>query len=170
MKLTPLDIRKQEFTKSLRGYNIEEVRAFLETVADQFDLVQKRATDFSEKVVQLETRLSDFQMIEKSLQETLLKAEENSRRSKDDSLREADITMREAELKAQQLIMDAHGELERLKSEILLIRSRRDAFVKNLKYLIQNQIELIEIIEANDFSPDVAINRERHDDDPRTVS
>ena len=72
MKLTPLEIRKQEFAKAFRGYNIEEVRAFLETLADQVDALQKETNEFSEKIVSLETRLSDFQMMEKTLKEKFL--------------------------------------------------------------------------------------------------
>ena len=37
MKLTPLEIRKMDFAKSLRGYNTDEVRAFLEIVAEQVE-------------------------------------------------------------------------------------------------------------------------------------
>ncbi len=170
MKLTPLEIRKQEFSKTMRGYNVEEVRAFLETVADQADSLQKEVNEFSEKVVHLETRLTDFQMMEKTLQETLMKAEESSRRARSDSRREAEITLREAEVKAHQVISEAHNEADRLKSEILMLQTRRDAFIKKLKYLLQSQTELIEILEENDFEPESEITGETHEDHPPTVS
>lgn len=170
MKLTPLEIRKQEFGKALRGYNVEEVRAFLETIADQFDTLQREANEFSEKVVQLETRLTDFQMMEKTLKETLMKAEESSRKARDDSRREAEITVREAEVEAQRVISGAHSEVERLKSEILMLQARRDAFIKKLKYLLQSQTELIEILENNDFEPQEEITGEAHEDHPPAVS
>ncbi|HDH57731.1 MAG TPA: DivIVA domain-containing protein [Bacteroidetes bacterium] len=170
MKLTPLEIRKQEFNKSMRGYNVEEVRAFLETVADQVDLLQKQANEFSEKVVHLETRLVDFQMMEKTLQETLMKAEESSRRARDDSRREAEITVREAEVEANRIVSEAHSEVERLKSETLMLRARRDAFIKKLKYLLQSQTELIEILEGNDFESPEEKPKETHEDHPPTVS
>ena len=170
MKLTPLEIRKQEFSKSLRGYNAEEVRAFLETVADQCDALQKEVNQFSEKVVQLETRLVDFKMMEKTLQETLLKAEETSRKSRDDSRREAEITLREAEVQAQRVVSEARSEVERLKSEILMLQARRDSFIKKLKYLLQSQTELIEILEENDFEPEGEIGKEAHEEHPPAVS
>lgn len=170
MKLTPLEIRKQEFTKSMRGYNVEEVRAFLETIADQTDALQKEANEYSEQVIRLETRLTDFQMMEKTLQETLMKAEESSRRARDDSRREAEITLREAEVEANRVISEAHNEAERLKSEILMLRARRDAFIKKLKYLLQSQTELIEILEGNDFEPMNGESKEAHEDHPPAIS
>jgi len=35
MRITPLDIRKQEFRKSMRGLDGDEVYAFLTTVAEE---------------------------------------------------------------------------------------------------------------------------------------
>jgi cell division initiation protein len=37
MKLTPLDIRKQEFRKTLRGFDPIEVQTFLEMVGEEYE-------------------------------------------------------------------------------------------------------------------------------------
>ncbi len=166
MKLTPLEIRKQEFSKGMRGYNAEEVRAFLETVAEQYDSLQRVVNDLSEKVIHLESRLSDFQRMEKTLQETLMKAEESSKRSLDDSRHEAEIVMREAELEAKQIISNAHAKVDRLKSDILMLQARRDGFIKKLKYLLQSQTDLIDIIEDNNFEPEEELDKEIHEEHP----
>lgn len=169
MKLTPLEIRKMDFSKSLRGYNPEEVRAFLETVADQIDLLQRDVNEYSDKVVRLETRLSDFQMMEKTLQETLMKAEESSRRSREDSERAAAITKREAEVEAQRILAEASSNVEKLKGEILMLQSRKDAFLKKLKYLLQSQSDLIDILEGNEFKDLEGNSGSVHGDHPSTV-
>jgi len=36
MRITPLDARKQEFPKAFRGYDCDEVQAFLNTLADEY--------------------------------------------------------------------------------------------------------------------------------------
>ncbi len=169
MKLTPLEIRKMDFTKSLRGYNAEEVRAFLETIADQVEVLQREANEFSDKVVRLETRLADFQLMEKTLQETLMKAEESAQRARVDSQREADLTLREAQVEANRLISAAHNQVERLKSEILMLQSRRDSFIKKLKYLLQSQTDLIEVLDKNDFEEEAGITGSIHEDHPSTT-
>jgi cell division initiation protein len=46
MKVSPISIKKQEFSKSLRGYDPEEVQAFLEKLADEFDDLQKENETF----------------------------------------------------------------------------------------------------------------------------
>lgn len=171
MKLTPLEIRKQEFSKAMRGYKVEEVRAFLETVADQTDALHKEVATLSEKFVQLEARLTDFQMMEKTLRETLVKTEESSKRARDDSRREAEIIIREAEVKAQHIISDAHSQVEKLETEILILKSRRDAFVKKLKYLLQSQMELIDILEDNGLDAQgEEAEKESYEEPPPAVS
>ena len=37
MNLTPLDIRKQSFQRTLRGFDPDEVQAFLEMAAEEFE-------------------------------------------------------------------------------------------------------------------------------------
>ena len=39
MRITPLDVRKQEFRKAVRGFDCDEVRAFLTTLADEYETV-----------------------------------------------------------------------------------------------------------------------------------
>ena len=42
MRITPLDIRKQEFRKAMRGLDAEEVYAFLSTVGDEYESISFR--------------------------------------------------------------------------------------------------------------------------------
>ena len=35
MRITPLDIRRQNFRKTMRGYDADEVEAFLEMIPDE---------------------------------------------------------------------------------------------------------------------------------------
>jgi len=41
MKVSPLNIKKQEFTRAMRGYDKEEVEAYLDKLADEFELLLK---------------------------------------------------------------------------------------------------------------------------------
>jgi cell division initiation protein len=152
MKFTPLEIRKMDFSRSLRGYDPEEVQAFLEAVADQIDGLTRETNEYSDKIVRLETRLADFQIMEKTLQETLIKAEESSHRAREDSQRDAEITMRQAQVEAQSIMSEAHNYVDRLRSEIQMLQNQKETFIKKLKYLLQSQTEMVEILEKNDIT------------------
>jgi len=163
MKLSPLEIRKMDFSRSFRGYHTDEVRAFLEIVADQMDTLQQEVNNLSDKVVRLETRLADFQMMEKTLQDTLMKAEEASQRARADSQREAEIIVREAQVEAQHVMSEARNYADRLQGEILMLQSRKNSFIKKLKYLLQSQQDLVEILEGNDFAAETGATGSPHE-------
>jgi len=57
VKLTPLDIKKQEFKRSLRGYDPVEVDAFLDMVADEFEAVIREKNHMADEILKLRTQI-----------------------------------------------------------------------------------------------------------------
>ena len=98
MKLTPLDIKKQEFRKVMRGYDQIEVETFLEMVSDEFETLIKEKNHLSDEVLKLKTQLKDYQEVEKTFKESLMSAQETINQSRDNSKREASLIIKEAEL------------------------------------------------------------------------
>ena len=151
MKLTPLDIKKQAFKRTLRGYDPIEVDAFLEMVADEFEATIREKNQLADEVLKLRTQLQDYQQVEKTLKETLVNAQENVSAFRQSSQREADLIVREAELKAEKIIEKARMKLERLKNDILLIKAQKESFARRLRHLLESQIELIHVLEMDDI-------------------
>ena len=150
MKLTPLDIKKQEFKRILRGYDPIEVDAFLEMVADEFESVIRDNGRLSEDVLKLQTQLNDYVKVEKTLKDTLVTAQENITASRQSSKREADIILREAELKAERVVENAKAKLDKLRNDIMIIRAQKESFARRLRHLLESQIELINVLEMDD--------------------
>ena len=71
MKLTPLDIRKQEFKRVMRGYDPVEVDTFMDMMANEFEEVLKSQKEMRDRLVELDVQLKDYRQIEKTLQQTL---------------------------------------------------------------------------------------------------
>ena len=107
MKVSPLSIKKQEFNKGMRGYDKEEVRAYLDKLADEFELLQKENETFKKQLDESSERLTEFRKIEKNLQNTLLKAQESSSRSLESTKKQASLIIKEAEIKASQILEKA---------------------------------------------------------------
>ena len=55
MRITPQDIHRQEFSRSVRGYTVEEVDAFLERVADELEHVHQDNTKLRDQLKGLVT-------------------------------------------------------------------------------------------------------------------
>lgn len=151
IKITPLDIRKHEFSRAFRGFDPEEVESFLDVVASEFEALIASEGTLKEKVLKLETQLENFRRMEKTLQETIINAQQTMSQAKEGSKKEAQQIRRAAELEAEKMLIDAKNTLARLKDEQLLLKSQKTAFINKLKHVLTSQIELIEVLEKDDF-------------------
>ena len=151
MKLTPLDIKKQEFKRTMRGFDVDEVQTFLEMVAEEFEALVRVRNRLEEENLKLSTQLQDYQNVEKSLKQTLVNAQENVLHSRENSKREADMMVREAELQAEKIIEEAKIKLAKLKNELLVVRAQKDSFARRLRHLLDSQLELIGVLELDDL-------------------
>jgi len=149
--LSPVEIKKQEFSRSVRGYDIEEVRSFLETVADELDKLSDRNRTATAELDKLKAELDSFRRLEQNLKEALVSAQETLRETRDGSKREADLIKREAELEADKIVSAAHKRSEDLRRDLETLASRRDAIVRKLKSLLRSELDLIEILEGGDI-------------------
>ena len=151
MKLTPLDIRKQEFKRTMRGFDPDEVEAFLLMVADELELYIRERNRQNDELIKLRTQLRDYQRVESTLRETLVKAQNNVDDSRANSRREAEILIHEAELQAEEIVKESREELLSIRHEISLLKSQKDAMVKRLRHLLNSQVEMLDVMESDNL-------------------
>jgi cell division initiation protein len=147
MKLTPLDIKKQEFKKVMRGYDPVEVDTFMDMLAGEFEDLLKAQKEMRDKVVELEVQLPDYRQIEKTLQQTLLQAQEATGRTYESARREAELIVQEAEQKAGKIVEQANSDLTRMKNEIMQLYTRKESLIGRLRVLLSSELELIKTLE-----------------------
>jgi len=150
--LSPIEVKKQEFSRAVRGYDPAEVRSFLETVADELerlsDSVHKQLTE----IEGLKSELVAYQRIEQNMKEALVNAQETLRGAKEGSQREADLVRREAEVEAERIIADARKKGDEIRREVETLTARRDGFVRKLRSLLRSELELIELLEGEELT------------------
>ena len=151
MRLTPLDIRKQEFRKVMRGYDPLEVEAFLDMVADEYDGLLEKRTDYTERIKQLEGRIKEFDKMEQTLQHSLQEAHDSVTHTKTLSRQESEHLLQEANLQAREILADATTEAARLERDILILKSQKESFALRLRHILEGQIELIQVLELDDI-------------------
>ena len=161
MKLTPIDIRKWEFRKGVRGYDKHEVEAFLELAAEEFEKLQQERREFEQKSKRLEYEIEEYKRVEKSLQDTLISAKETTDRSMQNSRKEAELILGDAELTADKIIETARKKSSALEDDITRLKIIRDSFVVKLRGLLSSQLDLLEIISQTDVAekPSDSVNK-----------
>ncbi len=144
MRVTPLDIRKQEFKKVMRGFDAEEVNAFLNTIADEYEAVLSDNRNLRERLVALEERLNEFKAIETNLRNTLLTAEKLTQEAKENARREASLLIREAEMEAEKASETIRAHTSQLRREILELKKNKDNYITRLKTLLDGHRKMLD--------------------------
>ena len=166
MKLTPIDIRKWEFKKGVRGYDKYEVQAFLELSAEEFEKLLQERREFEQKSKRLEKEIEEYRRVEKSLQDTLISAKETTDKSMQNSRKEAELIVGDAELQADKILDSARKKVSRIEDEITRLTVLRNSFAVKLKGLLNSQIELLELFdEVNTDEEEKIVKKEFIDDD-----
>lgn len=147
MKLTPLDIRKQEFKKLMRGYDPVEVDTFLEMVAADLEEALRQQKESRERIIELETQLKDYRQIEKTLQQTLLQAQEATGRTYESARRESETIIREAESRGAKIVEQANGDLAKLNAELHRLNSRKESLIGRLRVLLSSELDLLKTLD-----------------------
>jgi cell division initiation protein len=156
MRLTPLDIRKQEFKKGMRGLDADEVYAFLATVADEYEAAVSDNKALRERLLELDDKVQEYRNMEKTLRDTLLTAERVTVEAKDNARREAELIIKQAELDADKGVRDIKASATQLRQEIKTLKNQRESYLARMKMLVESYLKFIETAEQ-DFDEDAQL-------------
>ena len=145
MRMTATDIRQQQFAVRLfRGFDPQEVDAFLEEMADDFDELSRENALLKEQLLQLEEKSRGVEGREKTLQETLVTTQKIAEEFKENSRREAELVLREAHLRAEKSMQDAREEHAKLTTEVSGLRRLRRQLGEEIMNAISAHKRLVE--------------------------
>jgi cell division initiation protein len=65
LRITPLNIKKQEFNKSFRGYDKDEVHDFLDKLATEYEEVVRENERFRKELEEAKVQLAEFKRMRK---------------------------------------------------------------------------------------------------------
>ena len=145
MRITPMDIRQQQFTvKMFRGFDTQEVDTFLEDLASDYEALLKENSLLKEQLQALEERTRGLEEREKVLQETLMTTQRLVEEMKENARREAAVIIREAEAQADRII-DASRKAEGdLHSEIQALKRMRRQLAESLRATVEMYQRLLQ--------------------------
>ena len=155
MKLTPLEIKQQTFERSLRGFDVAEVKAFLSLISNEWEHLQKKNRDLEDKIDALEERVKHYERVEEALHETLQTAKESAEQKLEGAKVEAKNSLEKAELQADAIIREAHARRQEIRQSILRLVDKKEEMTRSLQsYLDMLQDSLSQMVndETQTFS------------------
>ncbi|MBA4372896.1 MAG: hypothetical protein C0402_08525 [Thermodesulfovibrio sp.] len=144
MRITPLDIQQKNFPIKFRGFDVEEVYAFLEVIREEMEELLRENANLKENVQRSDNHIKEYKDMEATLRETLVTAQQMVEDYKSNARKEAELLIKEAELKADSLIKDAQEKVIKIHEDIVDLKGVRRHFKEELKRLIENHMRMLD--------------------------
>jgi len=138
-RLTPLDLRKQEFRKTMRGFDPAEVDDFRVRAADELERVIRERMALEEALARAEEQLGAFRDREKAMNAALVSAQQLRAETREQAEREAQMIVREAEAEGERHLDRARREIERLEAMAQNLARQHHAYLAALRSLVERQ-------------------------------
>src|SRR5882672_2059895 len=107
MRITPLDIRQKTFEKNFRGYEKDEVNAFLLSLSQEWERIVDENKELRIKLEGTEREVLKLREVESSLYKTLKTAEDTGANVIGQARQAAELHMRESQFKAEAMLNEA---------------------------------------------------------------
>ena len=109
MKVTPIEIRQKDFNKVFRGYDKEEVDAFLKSLSQEWEKLMDENRDVKKRLELADREVTRLREVESSLFKTIKNAEDTGASLIDHAQRQSDLHMREAQMNAEAIMSEARN-------------------------------------------------------------
>ena len=153
----------QKFSKTLHGYNPDEVNKFLDDVISQVEKMIESNQKKNNEIIKLKNELDKIQpdssVIEKAkkyddLSETLNKAillaQDTGEHIRKVAKQERNLILEEAKKNASVIINDALVRSEKIEYQATMLRKNIISFKRKLRANLEEQIRLVDEIEVLD--------------------
>jgi DivIVA domain-containing protein len=147
--LTPLDVRRYDFGKSLRGYDPERVEQFREQVATELERLSRQIHDLEGRARGFQDQLRQFRERDKALNDALVSAQQLRTDIREQTEREAQLIIREARSVAEREAEEARSDLRRIEEALVSMERSRRAFLAQLRVICERQLAEIAAAEAS---------------------
>ncbi len=154
----------EKFNRTLRGYDPEEVNAFLDKVIGQVEEILSEIKQKDEKITELEAKIKSVEQLEtektdmqekldhylrmeSTLNQAILMAQKTSEQMKSSAVRESEIIISDAKNNASRIINESLLRAERIDRDADSLKRNIKIFKRRLKDIVESQIEIIDDIE-----------------------
>jgi cell division initiation protein len=144
MRITPLDIQQKQFPMKLRGFDVEEVYAFLEVIREEMEDLLRENANLKENTQRLDNQMKEYRDMETTLRETLLTAQQMVEDYKINARKEAELVVKEAELRAESLLNEAQEKVIKIHEDIVDLKGIRRHFKEEVKRLVESHLRMLE--------------------------
>lgn len=146
--ITPMDIHNKTFSGQIRGYSKDEVNAFLEELATDYEKIYREHRAMEEEMDTIRTKLRNYEKMESTMSNTLVMAQETADNVKKNAHKEAELSIREAQSEAQKIVSDAETARRKMNADLLKAEGDMNLYIEKLLSNFKSALALIESAKA----------------------
>ena len=161
MKISPMEIQRQTFSKRLRGYDAEEVRTYLNLVAEELQQFQREQAALQQEAQFLRSIVDEHRQREEILKNTLLTAQRLSDEIKESARKQGEMTVQEAELQADKLVELAQGRAKSIERETIDLRAMRQMLRSEIRVLLERIQHILDAQEEAEVDDNLRFMKRR---------
>lgn len=112
--LTAQQIHEKNFGRSFKGYDMDEVDAFLDEVIESFDKLSRENREFNTRLEALNTQIESYRGMENTMMHTMVTVHKAAEEITESAKREADEVYSKARQQADEMVERATQESEEM--------------------------------------------------------
>lgn len=147
----------ERFNRILRGYDPEEVNAFLDQVIARVELmvsdIEKKDKEIKELkakiagISDMQEKLGQYERMEDTLNRAILMAQKSSDQMKLSAHRESELMIEDAKSNASRIVNEALLRAEKIENESITLKRNINIYKRRLKDIVETQLDVIEEID-----------------------
>jgi cell division initiation protein len=163
MKISPMDIQRQTFGRKFRGFDGDEVRSYLNIVAEEVAALQRERDAFEQEVQSLRGLIDEHRQRETILKNTLLTAQRVSEEIRETARKQAESLVKESEIQADRLVELAQNRAHEVERGILDLRSHRSGLRTDIRALIARLTQILDLQEEAELEDNLRFLKRREE-------
>ncbi len=163
MKISPMDIQRQTFGRKFRGFDGDEVRSYLNIVAEEVAALQRERDSFEQEIQSLRGLIDEHRQRETILKNTLLTAQRVSEEIRETARKQAESLVKESEIQADRLVELAQNRAHEVERGILDLRSHRSGLRTDIRALIARLTQILDLQEEAELEDNLRFLKRREE-------
>jgi cell division initiation protein len=158
-----MDIQRQTFGQRLRGHDPDEVRTYLNIVAEEVAALQMERDRLAQEVQHLQSLLDEHRQRETILKNTLLTAQRVSEEIRENARKQAEAVVKEAEIQADRLVELAQSRAHEVERGIIDLRAQRSALRTDVRALVNRLTHVLDLQEEVELEDNLRFLKRREE-------
>jgi cell division initiation protein len=143
MKLTPIDIQQRQFSLRFRGFDVREVDAFLEELAEAVETLLMENRRLEDTMERQKQETQAYREREEAFKRAMLNSQKVLDQMNENARKSGELVIADAEVKAEQILQRAYNRLAQLQEDISELKRQRVQVEAQIQAVLNSHTRLL---------------------------